>query len=276
MFHHTRASRRDRQVSQPVIAPLILREDRGDVAVIMLNRPHQRNALTYASWTELSAALDELIGVSAVVLAGSAGFFCAGGDLKSGPAHGDGAMGPAGRVELAQRVMEKLKSLPVPTISAVEGGAVGLGWSLALCCDLVVCASDAFFAAPFVARAVVPDGGLAWRLTQQLGRHRAASLLLRGSRIPAPEAERLGLVTDVVAPGSAIDAAAQLASELAGADAAAMEMTKRLINSAENAQLAAFHPLELAMATVAQQRSAATTGRQAFGQNSQRDSAGQA
>jgi len=101
-------------------------------------------------------------------------------------------------------------------------------------------------------------------------------LLLRGSRIPAPEAERLGLVTDVVAPGSAIDAAAQLASELAGADAAAMEMTKRLINSAENAQLAAFHPLELAMATVAQQRSAATTGRQAFGQNSQRDSAGQA
>lgn len=257
-------------------APLIVREDRGGTALVLLNRPGQRNALTYESWAELSDALQQLAGVSGVVLAGAAGFFCAGGDLKSGPAHGDGPLSPAGRVELAQRVMDQLRAVPVPTISAVEGAAVGLGWSLALCCDLVVCASDAFFAAPFVARAVVPDGGLAWRLTEQLGRHRAASLLLRGGRLSAVEAERLGLVTDVVAPGSAVDAAVHLAEELAGADAGAVEMTKRLINSVETTQIAAFHPLELAMATVAQQRPGAATGRRVFVHDRRTDSTRQA
>lgn len=247
-------------------APLVRHDIRAGIAVVILNRPGQRNALRYESWTELSVTLDDVVAIGArgVVLAGADGFFCAGGDLKSGPAHGNGPLAPAGRVEHAQRVMEQLKALPVPTIAAVEGGAVGLGWSLALSCDLVVCANDAFFAAPFVARAVVPDGGLAWRLTQQLGRHRASSLLLRGSRLSAVEAERLGLITDVVEPGSAVDRARSIAEELARADAGAVEMTKRLINSAESAQLAAFHPLELAMATIAQQRSAAAAGRASF------------
>ncbi len=244
--------------------PLVLREDRDAIAVLMLNRPAQRNALRYESWTELSDQLNEVATdstVSGVVLAGADGFFCAGGDLKSGPAHGAGPLGPAGRVEHAQRVMEQLKAVPVPTIAAVEGAAVGLGWSLALACDLVVAASDAFFSAPFVARAVVPDGGLAWRLTQQVGRHRAASLLLRGDRLTASDAQQAGLVTDIAEPGSAVDRAVAIAGELADADRGAVEMTKRLINSAEAAQLAAFHPLELAMATVAQQRSASAAAR---------------
>ncbi|OBI67203.1 enoyl-CoA hydratase/isomerase family protein [Mycobacterium sp. E796] len=245
---------------------LIRREDRDGIALLLLNRPRQRNALRYESWSELSEVLDGVVAddVRGVVLAGADGFFCAGGDLKTGPAYGSGPLGPAGRVEHAQRVMEQLKAVPVPTLAAVEGAAIGLGWSLALSCDLVVCASDAYFAAPFVARAVVPDGGLAWRLTQQLGRHRAASLLLRGTRLSAGDAERLGLVTDVVEPGSAIARAVVIADELGQADAGAVEMTKRLINSAEAAQLAAFHPLELAMATVAQQRSAAADGRAAY------------
>jgi enoyl-CoA hydratase/carnithine racemase len=244
--------------------PLVLREDSGAVAVLLLNRPAQRNALRYESWTALSDLLTEVAadeGIRGVVLAGVGGFFCAGGDLKSGPAHGTGPLGPAGRVEHAQRVMEQLKAVPVPTVAAVEGAAVGLGWSLALACDLVVAASDAFFSAPFVARAVVPDGGLAWRLTQQVGRHRAASLLLRGERLTASDAQHAGLVTDVAEPGSVIDRAVTIAGEFADADRGAVEMTKRLINSAEAAQLAAFHPLELAMATVAQQRSASAAAR---------------
>jgi enoyl-CoA hydratase/carnithine racemase len=122
-------------------------------------------------------------------------------------------------------------------------------------------ASDAFFSAPFVARAVVPDGGLAWRLTQQLGKHCATSLLLRGLRVTAQGAHDIGLVTDVVEPGSAVDHALQIAQELAEADAGAVELTKRLINAAEAAQLASFHPLELAIATVAQQRSASGAAR---------------
>src|SRR5690349_20854063 len=134
--------------------PLVVRDDRGDVAVILLNRPHARNALRYESWSELSASLHAVAtDARGIVIAG------AGGDLKTGPAHGSGPIGPAGRVEHAQRVMEQLKAMPVPTIAAVEGAAIGLGWSLALSCDLVVAASDSFFSAPFVDRAVVPDGG---------------------------------------------------------------------------------------------------------------------
>lgn len=239
-------------------APLVLNEDRNRIALITLNRPRQRNALRYESWTALSRILGDAVAdddARGIIIAGAEGFFSAGGDLKTGPAHGTGPLGPAGRVEHAQRVMEELRAVPVPTIAAVEGAAIGLGWSLALCCDLVVCARDAYFAAPFVARAVVPDGGLAWRLTSQLGRHRAASLLMRGTRLSAVEAQRVGLVTDVVEPGSAVIRAEQIALEIAESDAGAVEMTKRLINSAESAQLAAFHPLELAMAAVAQQRS---------------------
>lgn len=245
---------------------LVLREDSGDVSVITLNRPAQRNALRYESWTELAAVLGAVIGgnARAVVITGAGGFFSAGGDLTTGPAHGTGPLGPAGRVEHAQRVLEQVKALPVPAIASVEGAAVGLGWSLALSCDLVVAATDAFFCAPFVTRAVVPDGGIAWRLTQQLGRQRAADLLLRGARLTATDAERMGLVTQLAEPGSSLQHAIRIGNELSKAEPGALEMTKRLINSAEAAQLAAFHPLELAMATVAQQRSAATEGRSDF------------
>ncbi|WP_292991730.1 enoyl-CoA hydratase/isomerase family protein [Mycobacterium sp.] len=246
-------------------AELVLTEDRDGVALILLNRPAQRNSLRYESWTQLSTALSGASGARGIVIAGCGGFFSAGGDLKSGPAHGDGPMSPAGRVEHAQRVMAQLRDMPMPTIAAVEGAAVGLGWSLALSCDLVVAARDAFFSAPFVARAVVPDGGLAWRLTQQLGRHRASSLLLRGNRLSAEEAHLGGLVTDIAAAGAAVDDAVALARGIAEADPAAVELTKRLLASVEAAQLASFHPLELAVATVAQQRSAATAGRAQFG-----------
>ncbi|MDA2894952.1 enoyl-CoA hydratase/isomerase family protein [Mycolicibacterium sp. BiH015] len=244
--------------------PLVLLERRGGIALILLNRPDQRNSLRYESWTELSDALAQVHDARGVVLAGNGGFFSAGGDLKTGPAHGDGPMGPAGRVEHAQQVMARLREVPVPTIAAVEGAAVGLGWSLALSCDLVVAARDAFFSAPFVARAVVPDGGLAWRLTQQLGRHRASSLLLRGNRLSADDAHRLGLVTDLAEPGAAVDDAVAIARELEGADPGACELTKRLIASVEAVGLASFHPVELAVATVAQQRSAASMGRAQF------------
>lgn len=248
--------------------PVVIREDRGGVAVLLLNRPAQRNSLRYESWTELSTALtavDQDDRIRGVVIAGAQGFFSAGGDLKTGPSHGTGPLSPAARVEHAQQVMEQLKALPVPTVAAVEGAAIGLGWSLALSCDLVVAARDAYFSAPFVARGVVPDGGLAWRLTQQLGRHRASSFLMRGHRLTADEAHLMGLVTDLAEPASAVDDAVTVAAALSGADPAAVELTKRLIHSVEAAQLTAFHPLELAIATVAQQRSAAAAARTEFG-----------
>jgi enoyl-CoA hydratase/carnithine racemase len=246
---------------------LILTETRDAVRVITLNRPAQRNALRYESWTALDDALRDAgssEGVRAVVITGAGSFFSAGGDLKTGPAWGSGPLSPAARVEHAQSVLRRVRGLPVPVVAAVEGAAIGLAWSLVLACDLVVAASDAYFAAPFVARAVVPDGGLAWYLTQHLGRHRASDLLLKGARLPADEARRLGLVTDLASPGTALESAITTALALSEGEAGALEMTKRLITAAEAAGLAGFEPHELAMAVVAQQRNAAADGRSGF------------
>jgi len=116
VFHHPGTPGRDRQVPQPVTmmadnsAPLVLREDKGAIALLLLNRPAQRNALLYESWTELSRQLTDTAcdgRIRGIVIAGTGGFFSAGGDLKTGPAHGVGPLGPAGRVEHAQRVLEQ-------------------------------------------------------------------------------------------------------------------------------------------------------------------------
>ena len=246
---------------------LVVTETRDVVRIITLNRPAQRNALRYESWTALDrelAAVRVSPDLRAVVLTGAEGFFSAGGDLKSGPAWGSGPLSPAARVEHAQEVLRRVRGLPLPVVAAVEGAAIGLAWSLVLACDLVVVATDAYFAAPFVARAVVPDGGLAWYLTHHLGRHRASDLLLRGARLPAEEAVRIGLATETAAPGTALERAVASALEVAQGEAGALEMTKRLITAAEAAQLVGFEPHELAMAVVAQQRNAAGEGRADF------------
>src|SRR5260221_5519727 len=148
--------------SEPADAePVVIEQLHQDVVILSLRRAAQRNSLIWDSWTQLGDALSRIEAerrAGCIVLAGSGGFFSSGGDLKSAPARGDGPLAPAARLEHAQRVLLRLRSIPIPVIAAVEGGAVGLGWSLALSCDLIVAARDAFFAAPFVARGVVPDG----------------------------------------------------------------------------------------------------------------------
>ena len=99
-----------------------------DVVVLTLNRPQARNAVSFDLWNDLDAAVREISQASpprAVVLAAAGGFFCAGGDLKTPPSRGEGALAPAARLELGQQVMHRLRSLPVPVIAAVEGGAIG-------------------------------------------------------------------------------------------------------------------------------------------------------
>jgi enoyl-CoA hydratase/carnithine racemase len=142
--------------------------------------------------------------------------------------------------------------LRVPVIAAVEGGAVGLGWSLALACDLVVAASDAFFSAPFVARGVVPDGGAGWFLVARVGRQRASELLLTDRRLTADEARQFGLVNLVCEPAQAEASALKLADSVVAADPAAIEMTKRLLSACETLDFDAYLAAEVSMATLAQ------------------------
>ena len=246
---------------------LVRRERHDGVLVLTLNRPERRNALIHESWTALitgMADVDDDPTIRAVVITGAGGFFSAGGDLKIPPTYGSGPLAPAGRVERAQEALGRIRQARVPVVAAVEGAAVGLGWSLCLACDLVVAARDAWFSAPFVERAVVPDGGLARRLTELLGRHRAARALFLGERIGAEEAWALGLVSSVVEPGGALASAVATAETLSGRDAGALELTKRLLVAAESASEESFAALELATAVVAQYGPAAAAARDGF------------
>src|SRR6476619_2217010 len=189
-------------------------ERNGPVTTVVMNRPEARNAVNGPTAAELFAAFDDFDNddaASVAVLWGDNGTFCAGADLKAfgtpdvNPAHrtGPGPMGPSRMV------------LSKPVIAAVSGHAVAGGLELALWCDMRVVEEDAIMGV-FCRRWGVPliDGGTV-RLPRLIGHSRAMDLILTGRGIDGTEAERIGLVNRVVAPGTALAAAIELATELA-------------------------------------------------------------
>ena len=215
----------------------VLLDRRGAVGVLRLARPAVRNALREQDWArlaELVAAAGRDRDLRALVLSGDGGFFSAGFDLKHhrpGPA--DRSLGLVGRAVLA------LVEARMPVVAAVEGGAVGGGWGLALSCDLVVAAADAFFAPPFVSRGLVPDVGLGWLLARSIGRHRANELILLGQRLPAPEARSMGLVQRLAPPGQAVSVAEELAIRLAALPSRTQRIARTMVRDAAGQDLAA-------------------------------------
>lgn len=237
------------------------------VTVITLSRPEVRNALGWQSWEELGTAVaDAMIddGCRAVVLTGSGGSFCAGGDVKSSPSRGKGLGAPAARLLVAQRVLQDLLSMPKPVVAAVEGPAMGVGWSLALACDVILAASDAIFGAPFVLRGLVPDGGAAWFLTRALGRQRAVTLLLTGGQMTASEAAAAGLVAKTVGPGAALGAAVDMAATMAMGPPEALRLTKGMVRAASDLPLERFLEVEWLSATLDLTGPDAAEGRASF------------
>jgi len=109
---------------------------------------------------------------------------------------------------------------------------LGVGWNLALACDLIVATEDASFSAPVVQRGLVPDGGAAWFLMRALGRPRAAELLLLGDRLTARSAAGLGLVNRLTPAGAALTEAIELAGGLARGAPDALVLTKTLLGAA--------------------------------------------
>jgi len=189
-------------------------ETEGPLALITIDRPEVRNAVDRPTAEALAKAFrdfDADDALSVAVLAGAGGTFCAGADLKAvseargnrvGP-EGDGPMGPT-RMLLSK-----------PVIAAVEGYAVAGGLELAAWCDLRVAASDAVFGV-FCRRWGVPlvDGGTI-RLSRLLGHSHALDLILTGRGVSGEEAQRMGLANRIVAPGQALEAAKELARQLA-------------------------------------------------------------
>lgn len=199
-------------------------------AILTLDYPARRNALAMAMRQALVDALEAIEAdrqIRAVVLTGAGGTFSAGGDL-SAMDMADFAAGRE-RFRLTHRLVRLLIKSSKPVLAAVEGFCVGAGLSLALCCDTVVAAADARFAAGFGRVGLVADLGLLHTLPARIGQGRARQVLLYGEQMPAAEAERIGMIDQVVASGAALPAALARARLFHGAAPLPVALTKQYL-----------------------------------------------
>ena len=182
--------------------------------------------------------------VRAVVVTGRGDrAFCAGSHI--GEFEGLRGRVAEGKLLLEKLVYRQLAQLPMPTIAAIEGDALGGGLELALCCDLRVASSRARLGMPEVRLAVLPGSGGTQRLPRLVGPARAKELILTGRIINSDEAERIGLVNQVVPAGEARKAATALAEEIAARGPLAVREAKRLIDAALDLDLDAGLAAEL-------------------------------
>jgi enoyl-CoA hydratase/carnithine racemase len=210
-------------------APPILRSLHDGVLTLVLNRPARRNALNADAWELLfqhlsAASTDDA--VRCVVLTGADHTFCAGADISAVPTGH-----PLVRIRHLSRVAELLHHLPKPVVAVVEGYAVGAGWNLALCCDLVVASSTAQFSQIFVSRGLSPDFGGSWLLPRLVGLQQAKRLAFLAERITAQEASELGLVTWIAESERLDETVRDLTSRLAAMPPIALSQTKELLNA---------------------------------------------
>ena len=220
-----------------------------DIVIATLNRPKARNTVSFEIWEGFGALLSDIEEASparALILQGAGSYFSSGGDVKIPPARGTGALNLAKRLEIGQRVLARLAALPVPIIAAVDGGVFGVGWGIAMTCDVMIAGEGASFGSPFLKMGLTPDGGVAWLLTRQLGRRRASEIIYSGRPLAATEALELGLASKLVPDGQALTAALHFARGMGEGNRQATELTKRLIHLSEDGSLAACHSLELA------------------------------
>ncbi|MGW2342334.1 enoyl-CoA hydratase/isomerase family protein [Streptomyces sp. NPDC001661] len=211
-----------------MIEPAVDIRCEGPVHTLTLNRPARRNALDLADRRELLAALRESEQdpeCRAIVLTGAGEVFCAGSDIRSMSQDPDVARE---RLTVVNDVARALVCSAKPVVAAVRGGAYGLGLGLAAACDYVVAADDARFAASFAKIGLTADSGLSWSLAQRVGPARAKEVILFAEDLNAAEAQRIGLVSEIVAAEKVAARARERAERLAAASPAMVAATKRI------------------------------------------------
>jgi enoyl-CoA hydratase/carnithine racemase len=223
------------------------------VALLRLDRPEARNALSPQLMEELGAAIvayDADPGVRCIVIAGSDEVFAAGADI--------GTMADREFHEAlfhpGARFWQVLAQCRTPMVAAVSGWALGGGCELALACDLIVASETAEFGQPEITLGIIPGGGGTQRLARAIGKQRAMELVLTGRRFDAREAYALGLVNVVAGKREWFDAALAMARRIASRPPLAAKLAKQAVLAAEEAGLTAGleqerRLYELAMAT---------------------------
>jgi 2-(1,2-epoxy-1,2-dihydrophenyl)acetyl-CoA isomerase len=208
------------------------------VATLELNRPQALNAWNAALGADLLAALriaGEDQAVRALVITGGGRAFSSGADLRDvsgGHTTADGR--PDVYRTLTERyhpIMHAIRELPKPVIASVNGPAVGIGCSLALCCDLILAAESAYFLLAFVNIGLVPDGGSSLFVPTRVGFARASELSMLGERLGAAQALEWGLINRVVPDEQLQEQTTALAAKLAAGPTRSYAGTKRQLNN---------------------------------------------
>jgi 2-(1,2-epoxy-1,2-dihydrophenyl)acetyl-CoA isomerase len=207
-------------------------------ATIELNRPQALNAWNHQLGQDLLTALQQVGGddsVRAIAITGAGRAFSSGADLKD---VSGGQLTPSGRPDvyttLTTRyhpIMHAIRDVPKPVVAAVNGPAVGIGCSLALCCDLIVANHSAYFLLAFVNIGLVPDGGSSLFVPTRVGMARAAEMAMLGERIGAEQALAWGLINRVVADERFQEEVSTLTARLANGPTRSYAGAKRLLNS---------------------------------------------
>jgi enoyl-CoA hydratase/carnithine racemase len=218
----------NKKVYQTVIV-----EVEGAVAIVRLNRPEALNALNSTLVREVVDALEGLemdSSVRCVVLTGSDKVFCAGADVKEMAKLSADEMSQADHLRAAWERTWKFKK---PIIAALSGYALGGGFELAMCCDIIIAAAGTKMGQPEINIGIMPGGGGTQRLTWAVGKYKAMEMILTGEMISAEEAHEFGVVNLVVPAGQHLEEAKELALEISSKAPLAVRAAKEAVTAAQ-------------------------------------------
>jgi 2-(1,2-epoxy-1,2-dihydrophenyl)acetyl-CoA isomerase len=211
----------------------------GGVLTLTLNRPQRLNAMNNALIEAMNGALKRAAddpAIRAVLLTGTGRGFCAGADLAGGGTVDAKAATPpdlgANMDRLFNPMIRAMRALPKPIVGAINGVAAGGGANLALACDVILAARSARFDQAFVRISLIPDLGGTWFLPHLVGDARARALAMLGTSLTATEAERMGMVWQVVDDAALMDEATKVARRLAAGPTRSYAAIKQAIDAA--------------------------------------------
>lgn len=211
-------------------------EQRGAIGIITIQRPERRNALNLQVKKELVDSLQRMASdesVAAVVLTGYGGYFVAGTDIAEMT-----TMRPIDHVRLqTDQIFHVLRAMPKPVIAAVEGYALGGGCELALACDILIAAEDARFGQPEIKVGVMPGAGGTQLLLRTAGRYKTLLWTLTGEMVTARDAYTANMVSELVAPGSALERAVKVADVIAAMPPLAVRSIRDAVRQGADASL---------------------------------------
>ena len=224
----------------------ILFEEKGPIAILTLNRPDIRNAITDQAIVDEVVDACQRVQASAdlrvLILTGAGSAFSAGGNIKdmqnkTGMFAGDPGQLRENYRKGIQRIPLAIHGLDVPTIAAVNGPAIGAGCDLTCMCDIRVASETARFGETFAALGLIPGDGGTFFLPRVIGLSRTCELVFTCRTIDAAEALRIGLVSEVTTPERLIDRCLELAREIARQPAITLRMAKRLLTLSQGKTL---------------------------------------